>query len=101
MGEVRVIDFKAKPFSETKGRDKFCEHNRILIDEKERKLECKDCNRVLDPIDYLISIANKENSMWERYCSYDKEVDRLKKRYSNLNKEIERLKRVREKLKHQ
>lgn len=99
MGEVKVIDFKAKPFSEAKGRKKYCEHNRIVIDEDKKILECSDCKSVLDPIDYLTSIAHRENSMWERYCNYDKEVDKLKKRYLNLNKEIERLKRVREKLK--
>jgi len=96
---TKIIDFKVRPFSKTKGRSEFCEHNIISVDADNRTIGCDECKRTLDPIDYLTSIAHRENSMWERYTKYDQEIYKLRKRYENLLKEIERLKKVRDKIK--
>mgnify|MGYP001804466211 CR=1 FL=1 len=95
----KIIDFKAKPFFTTKRHYNSCPHNRITVDEENRKKECEDCGTVLDPLDYLLTIAYKENACWERYIKYEGEVQKLQKRYNNLNKEIERLTKIRNKLK--
>ncbi|OCA55157.1 hypothetical protein [Photorhabdus namnaonensis] len=44
-------------------RATFCFHSGIYVNEAERQIRCKKCNQVLDPFDYLLSIAKKETKL--------------------------------------
>lgn len=62
--------------------DKYtdCKHLNILVDEAWGYIECADCHKHLDPIQYLYKIATKERLMEFRRDQMEKfEQDILKK----------------------
>ena len=44
----------------TRGHAKFCRHSRLLIDEDNHAVECKDCGKILDPFEVLLGYAGSE-----------------------------------------
>lgn len=51
------------------------------IDEEERVLRCSDCGKLLDPYEYLLSVAKREKKAWtywrDRLAALRDEVERL------------------------
>ena len=58
----KVISFKAIKGSKEEGA---CKHTNILIDEDLWLIKCEKCGKQLDPIQYLVSIADEED--WIEY----------------------------------
>ncbi|WP_312836660.1 hypothetical protein [Pantoea sp.] len=43
-----------------------CFHNKVETDEHRRVINCRLCGKVIDPFDWVLSIANKETKLdWE------------------------------------
>lgn len=81
-----VIDFKKEKLNLIlKKPEKYCNCVRVLINRHERELYCQDCDRVLDPFDFMVSAAEKD------YNFYYRTKERYKE-YENLNKTIKKLK---------
>jgi hypothetical protein len=73
-------------------------HEHILVDEKNRYVQCQDCGAMLDPFDLLLSAAKKGQHVWDW-------VDHLEAKRSTLEGLVhvleKRLESVRGKLKRE
>lgn len=65
----------------------YCRHARILIDEQARRIECKDCKAVLDPIDVIMMFALEQTRMEQLHESNaaEKRVLEEKRRFKCAN----------------
>lgn len=45
-------------------RQKFCRHEHVSLNVPERKLTCRDCELVIDPVEWLEQLA----AQWDRYA---------------------------------
>lgn len=101
--EENVIDLDAivQPMRVVRG-SQSCAHSRTYIDDRLRTLACQACNATLDPIQFLIEVANRErlwrfspeqraNLEW-RYRELERAVDEKRKERDRLTSEIRRLK---------
>lgn len=64
----------------------YCRHERTVIDEHRRVLACRHCDKVIDPFDWVMSIANKE-------ACIDWELSDLRREVIEHRKGLESLKR--------
>jgi len=65
-----------------------CKHLRVILDPDLRQIECRDCKKVLDPIEVLLQYAMKE-----RQLHYRRETVRdLDCRIEKLSAEEKRIK---------
>lgn len=55
QGEVDIENAKLCP--------RRCEY--VIIDEEEREIRCKDCNRLVDPFEYLLRFAIGNKRLWK------------------------------------
>lgn len=102
MTEIIEVDFKPaksedidEPSMRVKSRyGRDCNHGKTIVDEVLRRINCKDCNETLDPIEVLLEFAHDRERRWHARLAAVHELDRL-------HKEIEELKRVRRNLKAQ
>lgn len=44
-------------------RAQYCRHPGMYVNEQERQCRCQKCGAVLDPFDYLLSVAKRETTM--------------------------------------
>jgi hypothetical protein len=58
----------------------FCQNGcvRVVVDEADRKLECRDCGRIIEPFDYLWKTAKRRENVVHDLESLKSEV-RLKR----------------------
>lgn len=80
-----------------------CYHSRkVFVDEKNRTVECAECGALLDPFNYLLKLANKNETAWNMKARWEKEAEEAAERLSDLERKErntkQRLKRAREKL---
>jgi len=73
----RVVSIKRKEYD-----PHGCKHNTALVDEKLWQIECRDCGKILDPIQFLVDITRKEEHAEFHY-------DRIKREYRRIEKAIE------------
>ena len=66
-----------------------CEHGSVLIDRKDRKVQCRHCSATVDPFEYIMSYAEKER----RFRDWDSEARRVRDGLSKLREEESDLKR--------
>lgn len=92
MGKVFKISDRAA--FEYKPSTKACTHNAVTIDEDTRTVECKDCEAVLDPFDFLVKCAYNEAHTFKRYEQLEKAIEARRREEKRLNEQIERLKRI-------
>jgi hypothetical protein len=71
-----------------------CRHERTVIDEELRTVECKDCGASLDPVEVLIGWARE----WGRYAD---SVKSLRAEVARRSKELDDLTRKRNNIKAQ
>ena len=76
-----------------------CSHPAILLDPGHRVVECKKCEEIIDPFDYLVEWANGDrqlNSMRKRIRAKIKRgskiLEDLKRQEYNIKARIRRLK---------
>lgn len=49
----------------------YCPHNSTSVDPQTRSVECKNCGKIIDPFDYLLSIANDNDRYWTMRKEYE------------------------------
>jgi|GEM_PF-4401895 len=80
FGSAR-LDIKPRMINE-------CRHTRVRVDPKLRRVECRDCEEILDPVEVLLQYANKE-----RQFRYRREaLDDIQHRVKDLAAEEKRIK---------
>lgn len=91
-----VIEFKTTPFKvrEITFKQKRCAHSSMLVDEQTQMIECCHCGLMMNPYQYVLSLAKNE-------VRYSNQVKYLKLEANQLESEITELKRVRTNLKAQ
>lgn len=72
-----------------------CRHERVVIDEHRRMLNCRLCGQVIDPFDWVMSIAKKETRLdWElrklrtEITSHREGLENLKREEANCKSRI-------------
>ena len=94
MSEIVEVDFSPKDGDaddvglRVKKRDFMaCQHASVVVDEALRRVACKSCGEILDPVEVLLYWSRH----WERYAT---SVLGLRQEQDRRSKEIERLKQV-------
>lgn len=69
----------------------FCKHIALTVDEDNRIVQCSRCDKVLDPFDWLLKSAEREQRIYQNAISVDnetkvrrkaiKELDRVERNY--------------------
>lgn len=92
------LSVKDKP----KNRKRCWHEEKVLIDEHFRILECENCGAKINAFDYLVSIARRNDMMWDKRKEYEKEAIESAKRLEDLKRKERnarsRLKRLENKL---
>lgn len=94
--ENELMNVVAFPTKEGKGKSDLqfipegdmvrCFHPGVWVNEKERQIRCRRCDAVLDPFDYLLSIARKEVQLADDVSYLRREE---KQRRQNIEKLIQ------------
>ena len=71
----KTISIKAKTNGRRKPKD--CKHRHVMVDEELWGVECRDCGEKLDPIAYLVRLANDEADMEWRVDELRQERNRI------------------------
>ena len=80
FGSAR-LDIKSRTINE-------CRHTRVVVDPKLRRVECRDCEEILDPVEVLVQYANKERQFhYRREALHD-----IQERVKGLAAEEKRIK---------
>lgn len=74
--------------------DKNCKHYSIEIDEQRREITCTRCGATLDPFDWLLAVALREENIAQRANWMEVEIRSARKGLAALKKE-ERLTKAR------
>ena len=93
-----VIDFNESKLNLiVKNPEKYCDCVQILIRIEDRTIVCRDCGRVLDPFDYMVTAAEKDYNFYYRNKeNYEirerliKGIDKLKRKERNIKARIRR-----------
>ena len=93
------IDFNAKKtgrryfkITEPDPMARICRHHQVCVDQKQRMLYCEHCGTVVDPFDYVLSLANKESGLFKSFQGYQLRLDALKEEYQAFKKKMSALK---------
>ena len=94
----RIIQIKEegngmKPTLLIKGsKRRYCTHPYIDIDLDEREVRCQDCNAVLEPFEWILSLAYQERNQISALRELRKSVEELQQQKEQLQKEVNDLK---------
>lgn len=107
MSDDNIIDFETAKsdlagittlkFRLSKPRkDAPCFHHRVIVYDRDRKLECENCGADVDPFKFIADFARKQR--WLQHCkeelaSLRTEVDELKREEKNIKARIRRAKK--------
>ncbi len=75
-----------------KKNEGYCQHNSIIFDEKMRSLECKDCNAVIEPFDFIKHIAYKEHRYFITLRDIQSQIKVLRNERNDLYRQVTNLK---------
>ena len=67
-------------------RQSFCRHNKVVVDEESRSLECQDCGSNLSLFDYIKDLALNHRDAVDQLI-------RAREDYKKLSESLEELKR--------
>lgn len=56
-----------------------CKNNTLIVDAKNRRLECSECGAPIDPFKYLEEITLKEHMLWMHIKALKEEKEELEK----------------------
>ncbi|OSL86494.1 hypothetical protein [Escherichia coli] len=62
----------------------YCHHTSVRVDEKERQVRCKICGAVVEPLDWMLSVAKRETRLAD-------DVRLLRQEEQERRKNIEKL----------
>lgn len=89
-----IVDFATAISLSPKGQRRACLCRQIFVDEQTRTIQCQSCSRVIDPFDYLMKSAKKQqNTVFE--------IEASRKTLGELQEQIQDLRRERQNLKAQ
>ncbi|MER2492333.1 hypothetical protein [Catenovulum sediminis] len=97
---MNVIDFKHQVRLTPKKAFHACMHSAVFVVEHSRNLECRKCGKVIDPFDFLLKEAQKQqNTIFDirglisEKEKLSQEVEGLKSEKRNIQAQIRRLKK--------
>ena len=64
----------------------FCHHSLVRVNEKDREVRCRACGAVVDPFDWMLSVARKETQLADNVKALRQEE---KERRQNIEKLIQ------------
>lgn len=90
----KVFSFPSRELSEKENlpllpefaEKRFCHHDIAWVNEKERQIRCRRCEAILDPFDYMLSIANQDAQLADTVKYLRREE---KQRRQNIEKLIQ------------
>lgn len=56
-----------------------CKNRTVIIDEKNRRLECSECGAPIDPYKFIGELALKEHLLWQHLKALREEIETLEK----------------------
>lgn len=71
---------------------KICSHKKLLLDQKIRMMECSECQKLMDPFDFLWGVACERESFEYRIDELQKQIKFRCERITELKKEEQRIK---------
>lgn len=87
------------PISITPAPFGFCNHELITLDEHRRLVICSQCDRAIDPYDYLLGNARTLQRAWTNYAELQRRasakvesIEALERTEKNLKAKVARLK---------
>ena len=89
-----VVSFPAKEddprdftnFLYEKADRPFCNHSMVSVNEKDREIRCRTCGALVEPFDWMLSVAKKETQLADNVKSLRLEE---KQRRQNIEKLIQ------------
>lgn len=64
----------------------FCRHSLVTVGEKDREVRCRACGAIVDPFDWMLSVAKKETQLADGVKSLRQEE---RQRRQNIDKLIQ------------
>ena len=96
---INLSDRKDGNLSLTPRENKpYCSHTHIEVVETDRLLQCTDCGSLLDPFDWLFSLAKKERYLKWQMDDLKKNIEEAHKQKADLDRDINNLKAKRRRL---
>lgn len=95
---IALSDAKPKRALKPVNEKSHCKHVSVIVDAKNRLLECADCSEAINPFDYIFNVALKEEDYFQQYVYYKKEVENLIKQRNDLSDEVISLKAKKKRL---
>ena len=73
---VDILDFERYLYIQDKTLK--CAHERVEVDPRNREVTCRDCGKMVDPFDSLVTFARQGSDVKRSYTALLEEVQRLK-----------------------
>ncbi|MHB1630685.1 MAG: hypothetical protein ACYCQL_00525 [Acidithiobacillus sp.] len=71
-----ILDFER--FLSIQDKSLKCVHERVEVDPRNREVTCRDCGKLVDPFDSLVTFARQGSDVKRSYTALQDEVQRLK-----------------------
>lgn len=97
MSDEKLVSFKADDstlvYKRSRGsKQRFCKHQKLVLDEKRRLLECEECGDFLEPFDYLLKVALKETRLKHQVSALNDEIRIKSQELNDINRRIKNAK---------
>jgi hypothetical protein len=95
MADIIKLDpNKSNQLSRTfkKTEKRYCPHDVVMVDQEERMVRCEQCNSVIEPFDYVVSLANNEGKHWWNLKELERQIKLLTETKGRLEKDVINLK---------
>lgn len=91
-----IIDFTAAKkhknsphfLKKDEGIPLYCRHDKIIIDDHARIINCQQCGKVVDPYDYVLALASKEARLFASLAQLKKEQQELMATREKLKNDV-------------
>lgn len=87
-----IVDLSAAIKLEPRKKPQHCLCLQVYVDEHTRTIECKSCGRVMDPFDFLMKAARKQNNTVFEIKASQQALGKLQEDIKNLRRERQNLK---------
>ena len=81
-----------------KKKKDYCSHTNVEVDVDEKELRCVECNAVVYPFDYVLSLAYEERKLFWEMEELRKGISELRGQKSRLEKDVANLKAAKRRL---
>lgn len=87
-----IVDLATAIKLEPKKSQQGCLCRQVCVDEHTRTIQCKSCGRVMDPFDFLMKAAKKQNNTVFEIQASRQVLGKLQEEIKNLRRERQNLK---------